>query len=76
MELTAQRAELAKAEYNSYDPDNFPGSKGWMKNKQARQALAAFDAAHPEILEVNKSAKIAREQAEYEALSDFAKGGS
>jgi len=76
MELTAQRAELAKAEYNSYDPGNYPGSKGWMKNKQARLALEAFDIAHPEILAANQAARGAKQAADYEALSDFAKGGS
>ncbi len=76
MDLKVQRAELAKVEYNSYDPENFPGSKGWLKNQQARRALDAFDAAHPEILEANKAARAAKQDAEYEAMSDFVKGGS
>lgn len=76
MDLKAQRADLAKAEYNSYDPDHFPGSKGWLRNKQARIALEAFDAAHPDILAANQAARNAEQAADYEALSDFAKGGS
>ena len=76
MDLKAQRAELAKAEYNSYDPENFPGSKGWLKNKQARRALDEFDSAHPEIIAANKADREKKEEAAYEGMSDFAKWGS
>lgn len=47
--LKGQRDSLVQAEYNTYSPDAFPGSKRWLANKAARDALAAFDAAHPEI---------------------------
>lgn len=47
--LKGQREALVQAEYNTYSPDAFPGSKRWLANKAARDALAAFDAAHPEI---------------------------
>jgi hypothetical protein len=32
------------------DPDAFPGSREWMAASKAGAALAAFDAAHPEVL--------------------------
>ena len=76
MDPAAQRAALAAAEYNSYDPEHFPGSKGWRRHQQARQALAAFDAAHPDFLAAAQMARQAKQAAEYDALSDFVKGGS
>ena len=76
IDLQGHRAELARREYNSYDPEHFPGSKGWMKNHEARKALAAFDLAHPEIVAANQAARITKQAAEYEGLSDFVKGGS
>jgi hypothetical protein len=74
--LEGQREALARAEYNSYDPDAFPGSAKWNANKRAADALAAFDEAHTEIKAAVDAARKATEQARYAALSDFAKMGS
>jgi hypothetical protein len=49
MKLTDMRRELVDAERYSYDPSYFPGSNGWRVNQAARAALAAFDAAYPEV---------------------------
>jgi hypothetical protein len=49
MDLHSQYAALVAAEYNSYDPSAFPGSRQWMANKKAAAALAAFEAEHPGI---------------------------
>ena len=48
-ELKAERQKLVDAEFASYNPENFPGSKGWWTNKRAADALAEFDAKYPEI---------------------------
>ena len=74
--LRDHRKALAEAEYNSYDPDNFPGSARWRKNKVDADALAAFDTVHPEIIEAIKAEKKAAEKAAYDSLSDFVKMGS
>ena len=66
MTTTETREELRLAEYNSYDPDNFPGSRGWRANQAARKALADYDAAHPELvaeIAARKDAKAAAEKA-------------
>ena len=34
----------------SCDRDAFPGSRAWARERDAIKALAAFDAAHPEVL--------------------------
>lgn len=47
--LEGQRAKLVRAEYNSYSPEHFPGSRPWLRHQQDEKALQAFDAAHPEI---------------------------
>lgn len=47
--LRAAREKLTAAESDSYDPDAFPGSRKWMVNKAARDALGAFDVEHPAI---------------------------
>lgn len=73
--LRDQRKILAETEYNSYDPDNFPGSAGWRKNKKAADDLAIFDRNHPEILEQIRIEKKAANKAKYDSLSDFAKAG-
>ena len=72
MSLHAERDALVQAESNSYSPDAFPGSRQWMINNQASKALAAFDAAHPEI-----SAELqAKSDAERKASSEaFLAGG-
>jgi len=71
-----QRAALVTAEYNTYNPEAFPGSAEWRKNAAARDALDTFDAAHPELVaELEAEAKAAK-QARYDALSDFVKNGS
>jgi hypothetical protein len=74
--LEGQREVLATAEYDSYSEDNYPGSRAWMANKRAADALAAFDAAHPEIIAAITAARKAKQAADYEALSDFIKMGS
>jgi hypothetical protein len=35
------------------DDSAFPGTRAWLANDAARKALAAFDAAHPEVLASN-----------------------
>lgn len=45
--LKGKREALAIEVYNTYSPDDFPGSKRWLAHKRATDALAAFDAAHP-----------------------------
>ena len=76
MTLREERSELARAEYNSYDEDAFPGSARWMKNRRDSDALAAFDAAHPEIIAELETERKAAQQARYDGLSDFVKSGS
>jgi hypothetical protein len=75
MDLQADRRTLATTEYNLYDPEHFPGSRGWLAHDRAVRALQAFDAAHPEIVAALEVARAAADHARYEALSDFAKGG-
>lgn len=60
-ELREARMDLVNRERGSYSPDDFPGSAGWRKNKAAREALKAFDSAHPEILAEIKAARLAKE---------------
>ena len=58
--LRAEREILASEAYNTYDPDNFPGSRAYMANMAAERALAAFDSEHPEIaatIEAEKAAE-------------------
>ena len=74
--LRAQRLILSDAEYNSYNPDAFPGSRAWKANNIAAQALAAFDAEHPEIIAEIKAEQAAARAAKYAAMSDFVKMGS
>ena len=74
--LKATRIQLVEAEFNSYDPDNFPGSKLWLANKKDAQALAEFDAAHPEIVAIFKAEKEAARQKRFDEMSDFARNGS
>lgn len=47
--LEGQREALASADYNTYSPENFPGSKRYNEHIVAEKALKAFDIAHPEI---------------------------
>lgn len=70
-----QRAALAAAERNSYSSDAFPGSHRWLLNKRAADALAAFDAAHPELVAELEAERAAAESAAYDRLSEFAKNG-
>lgn len=74
--LEIERRALAKADHDLYDPENFPGSPAWMAWKRAEQALNKFDAAHPEIREAIRARSRAADQAAYDGLSDFVKGGS
>jgi len=74
-ELRSERKRLAEAEFNSYSPENFPGSAGWRKNKIAKDALAVFDLAHPDIVAELKAEREATQKAKYDSLSDFAKMG-
>ena len=49
-----------------YSPSDFPGSKRWKATQAARATLAAWDAAHPEIvaeIEAEKAAKLAARNA-------------
>lgn len=63
-DLHAARKALVVAEYNSYSPESFPGSKRYMENMRAAKALDAFDAEHPEIIAAIKAAKAAKALAE------------
>jgi len=74
--LRQHREALAKQEYNSYDPEHFPGSRAWLANKKAANDLKAFDLAHPEVVASINAERIERQKAEYKGLSDFAKQGS
>ena len=49
-DLLQQREQLRRAECNTYNPEDFPGSRRWLRHDQAEKALRDFDAAHPEIL--------------------------
>ena len=71
-----QREALVMAERGSYSPDAFPGSRQWLANKRAADALAEFDAAHPELVAELKAEADAAKQAAYDNLSDFVKRGS
>lgn len=71
--LRAERRKLVQADADSYNPDAFPGSAEWRKNKIARDTLATFDAAHPEVV---VAIRAERPAAKYDSLSDFAKHGS
>lgn len=62
--LREQRAALVRAECNSYDPENFPGSKGWRKNKADAEAISAFDVAHPEVIAEIRDEAAAKKAAE------------
>ena len=75
-ELREQRRALARTESNSYDASDFPGSRAWMEHAAHRKALKAFDLAHPEIIAAIMAERQTAEHAKYEAMSDFAKGGS
>lgn len=60
--LEGQREVLASADYNTYSPDDFPGSKRYNEHQKAEKALREFDAAHPEIkaaLQAKKDAETA-----------------
>ena len=71
-----QREALVMAEADSYSPDAFPGSRQWIENKKAADALAAFDRRHPEVKAEMDAERAAAEKARYESLSEFVKSGS
>jgi len=73
--LRAERANLVKADADSYDPDARPGSATWRRNKADRDALKAFDGSHPEVVAAIRAEGEAARKVKYEALSDFAKLG-
>ncbi len=58
--LKDQRRDLVKAEFNSYDPESFPGSSQWRKNNADVKAIHDFDSAHPEVLFEIKAAAAAK----------------
>lgn len=68
--------KLKDAEYNLYDPENFPGSVGWQKHKIALDALEKFESENAELVEKHRLARKAEDDKRYEALSDFVKNGS
>lgn len=41
---------LRQTEQSLYGPDNFPGSKAWLRYDEARRATRAFEAAHPDVV--------------------------
>lgn len=74
--LKTMRAELVIAEYNSYSPDNFPGSVLWTRNNNDFIALKEFDLAHPEIKSAVEAEHRAKRKKDYDAMGDFIKAGS
>lgn len=52
--LTTKRNELADA-LSGCDRGAFPGSRAWRAEGEALKALAAFDAAHPDVIARIKS---------------------
>jgi len=54
-ELKAERKALVRAEIDSYSPEYFPGSAKWRENKRCKNAVDAFDSAHPEVLAAIKA---------------------
>ncbi|MBW2559447.1 MAG: hypothetical protein JRE40_01190 [Deltaproteobacteria bacterium] len=62
-DLTTKRQELHEAVFNSYSPDDFPGSKNWQITFSAQNELNEFDKAHPEIVAKIKAAKAAKDAA-------------
>jgi len=75
MERT-ERAILRRASDNTYSPDDFPGSRRYMLHLAASRALAAFDAAHPDLVAALAGERKAQMDALYAAQSDFVKRGS
>ena len=67
---------LDNAVSNSYDPEDFPGSKNWKIHHAARIKLEEFEKANPELVEDIRKSKKVRDDAAYDALSDFVKSGS
>lgn len=55
-DLIQQRQELSDR-WDDLDDGSFPGSKRAMAAKEAREALQAFDAAHPEVRQAMIDAK-------------------
>lgn len=62
-ELLAEHRRLCADDYNTYNANHFPGSRGWNIHQQAEQALREFNAAHPEV----QAAKAAERQAKLDA---------
>jgi len=56
----------------TYDPNDFPGSKGWTEHKAYRDALAKFDADHPEIAAEAEAARVARNTERIDAAAEKA----
>lgn len=46
--------------------DGFPGSEAWNRARTAEKALAAFDAAHPEVLAAIQAAHSAEMGSRYQ----------
>lgn len=67
-ELNQKRENLVVAVYNTYDPDNFPGSRAWRANVVAQQSLDNFDADHPEVLTAIEAEQAAERKAEIEEI--------
>jgi hypothetical protein len=53
-----------------YNPSDFPGSKRWKATEAARAKLAAWDAAHPEVLAEIEAERIAKAAARDAANKD------
>jgi hypothetical protein len=62
--LIAERRVLTDALANC--PGGFPGSAAAKALSKAEQALAAFDASHPEVLPAIRAAKRAAREHRYE----------
>ncbi len=67
---------LVDAVSSSYDPDYFPGSKNWKIHHAAKIKLEEFEEANPELVENIRKQRKAKDDAAYDALSNFVKNGS
>jgi len=72
MNLKETRENLKNLADWSYDPNDFPGSKGWLECKARRDDLAKFDAEHPEIAAEAEAERVARVAAKMSAANKSA----
>jgi len=74
--LRMERKRLVKAEANTYSASDHPCSRAAAANREAAQALEAFDLAHPEIkamLEREEAERIARHNRQWDTPAGIEK---